>query len=797
MRQWIEYAVENYRGKNSFGFQLAKDLKERQIIQAVERYARGVKPEEVVALMDTSVFRSGKTGFLLTERYLYSDKYREEGPVSLMFLKSVSVRPENNSCCVLTFKDDSTRDVDISVFLDVVDVLKLIIEQRDGHESDEEEFEDSAKGGHAGEDRDGQRDQEKEHTGTVAEMRALGYQKGTAEDRTVFEDSAEDFLRTVRSDEAARDEGVPDVSGRSSQGASVGDERFSQGAPAGVERYAGVVDGRKHIEGRDAHTVSDSFVKEALEASKMAVPGISVEEGGIRTSENHGEGITATEGWASSLEGAGKTSGEDIHSAKEVKEPEDSREAGKYEVSGLSIEIIPVDEFEEPGESEESREQRWLAEFSQSGEPGDLILEDEPDLVQGQEEPAIPGQEENSGKEENEETLETGAQTGESDQIEESFEELLKKAEAGDSAAMYQAAELYYTGEQTARDAKQAGDARQAQNEKHEDEARQKQSIKRAEDARQVQNEEQIKNAKPAQDIKQAMRWFRESARLEYVPAMLKMVYFYREGEQVKKNFTLSLSWVKKAAATGDPKGQYALVDSYLYGLDGKQDTRAGLALLSKMAEQGDESAKETADDVLNKIKEAKERFDAGIKNPSTASGYYEMGMYCLNGDGFYNYPKEAVRYLRKAAEKEHVHAEYQLALAYHTGEGVKKDEDECIRWLEKAAAKSHKEAGELLADLQEKRRIKQEKTEFKNHLRQAEKGDAYAQSKTAELYLQGIGVKQDIQKGIEWYEKASETDEGYAARQLAKLYSDGEFVPVDPEKAAYWRMVGGVLDEL
>ena len=57
--------------------------------------------------------------------------------------------------------------------------------------------------------------------------------------------------------------------------------------------------------------------------------------------------------------------------------------------------------------------------------------------------------------------------------------------------------------------------------------------------------------------------------------------------------------------------------------------------------------------------------------------------------------------------------------------------------------------------------------------------------------------MKQDIKKGIEWYEKASETDEGYAARQLAKLYSDGELVPEDPEKAAYWRMVGGVLDEL
>ena len=135
--------------------------------------------------------------------------------------------------------------------------------------------------------------------------------------------------------------------------------------------------------------------------------------------------------------------------------------------------------------------------------------------------------------------------------------------------------------------------------------------------------------------------------------------------------------------------------------------------------------------------------------------------------------------------------------MAYHTGEGTKKNEDECVKWLEKAAAKSHKEAMDLLNEIQEKQRTKREKTEFKNHLRQAEKGDAYAQAKVAELYLNGIGVKEDVEKGIEWYEKASETDEGYAARQLAKIYSEGKYVPEDSEKAAYWRMIGGVLDEL
>lgn len=329
------------------------------------------------------------------------------------------------------------------------------------------------------------------------------------------------------------------------------------------------------------------------------------------------------------------------------------------------------------------------------------------------------------------------------------FEEILKRAESGDAEAMFRAAEFYWAGQYTAKDGKQA------------------------------------------------LRWFRESAKLEYVPAMLKMMGFYEKGELVKQNFKLSMSWAKKAAATGEAEGRYALAEAYIYGGAGKQDVGAGLKILDEMAADGDETALQKAEVIRQKVKRAKERFDEGIRLPSTASGNYEMGLYCQTGDGFYTYPKEAVQYFLKAAEKEHVHAQYQLALAYHTGEGTKKNEDECVKWLEKAAAKSHKEATELLNEILEKQRTKREKTEFKNHLRQAEKGDAYAQAKVAELYLNGVGVKEDVEKGIEWYEKASETDEGYAARQLAKIYSEGKYVPADSEKAAYWRMIGGVLDEL
>lgn len=655
MRKWVEYAVENYKGKNSFGFQLAKDLKEKQIDRAIERYARGVQPKEVAAILDTSAFKSGKTGFLLTERYLYSDKCKEDGPISLMFLKSVSVKPENNSCCVLTFEDGSTREIDISVFLDVADVLNLIIEQKEKYEAEE-----------------------------------MGQE-----------------------DEAGQPESMAALEGVSSQ--SMGTDAPEE---LGIRVEFDSMDKFSELEGPGA-------------AEK---PGIEI--------------VTPVE----------------ERNAAETTPPKESREAaalddvenGTFEklhepgISESAIEIVRMEDLDEPEEAEEARGMRWLADFIQSEELdwGDDMgtskpLPHEKDWIdEVDEKPAETAEEQLPAGNE----MIAGEEAAEE---ETAYEELLGRAESGDSEAMFRVAEFHYTGQHTAK------------------------------------------------DDKQALRWFRESAKLEYVPAMLRMMGFYEKGELVKQNLKLSMSWAKKAAATGEAEGQYALAEAYIYGGAGKQDVEAGLKILDEMAAGGDETAKQKAEEIRRKVKRAKERFDAGIRQPSTASGNYEMGVYCQTGDGFYTYPKEAVQYFLKAAEKEHVHAQYQLALAYHTGEGTKKNEDECVKWLGKAAAKSHKEATELLNEILENQRAKKEKAEFKNHLRQAEKGDAYAQAKVAELYLNGVGVAADVEKGIEWYEKASETDEGYAARQLAKIYSEGKYVPEDSEKAAYWRMIGGVLDEL
>ena len=750
MRQWIEYAVENYRSKNSFGFQLAKNLKARQIDTAIEQYARIVKPEEVVAILDTTVVKSGKSGFLLTDRYLYSSNEKEGAPVELMYLKSVSVREENNSYCILEYEDGRKRELYVSVFLDVADVLKMIAGKSSSPRLGEAEKQAQ------GTDAPGH--EKKQAAETDPRMERNG--------RTEF--GEETGRSTGYHAEAAGDEPGAGESAKAPEGATgMGDRKDVSGSAAGAgenaEASAGALGVGDHLSvprntpGAGDHKDVSGSVSDAGHSTDASgsMPGAG--EGAEASGSMPGVGNRAE----ASGSGQGAGAGAEVFGSV-------SRAGAGAEVSGSGQGTGSVAEASgstgnpggNAGMPETGQEEERTGLVSSGIAKDDAVMGAGVDLADELPKELsleIVGLEELEDEEPKEadepqwdtSVLQTEADMQEGSEGKESFDQVLAKAEAGDRAAMFEAAEMLYTGDQI------------------------------------------------QENQKEGLRWFRESAKAEYVPAMLRLMRFYEEGELVKKNLTLSMSWAKKAAATGEDEGQFALAKTYIYGQPGMQDTDKGIGILAEMAQKGNKEAEEQLLGVHQKIQEAKERFRAGVRNPSTASGYYEMGMYCKAGDGYYCYPKEAVGYFRKAAEKDHIHAQYQLALAYYTGAGVKKDEDESIRWLEKAAAKSHKEAGELLAKLQEKRRIKQEKNEFKNHLRQAEKGDVYAQSKTAELYLQGIGVKQDIKKGIEWYEKASETDEGYAARQLAKLYSDGELVPEDPEKAAYWRMVGGVLDEL
>lgn len=142
------------------------------------------------------------------------------------------------------------------------------------------------------------------------------------------------------------------------------------------------------------------------------------------------------------------------------------------------------------------------------------------------------------------------------------------------------------------------------------------------------------------------------------------------------------------------------------------------------------------------------------------AQGQYEMGLGFAEKSGGSYQPFKAEKWLKRAAEQEHMEAQYELAKLYGSGD-ISADADYVLpltyKWMKAAAEQGHIEA----------------------------------QYKTGDYYQFGTGTVKDISKAFYWYEQAGAAGHHRALRELASaFYWGGEFGgPVDKnhELALFW----------
>jgi TPR repeat protein len=72
------------------------------------------------------------------------------------------------------------------------------------------------------------------------------------------------------------------------------------------------------------------------------------------------------------------------------------------------------------------------------------------------------------------------------------------------------------------------------------------------------------------------------------------------------------------------------------------------------------------------------------------------------NGKGVEQNYKEAIDWFKKAAEKEHIDAQYSLGLMYYNGEGTEQNYKEAANWYKKAADQGHSQAKAALTKILE-----------------------------------------------------------------------------------------------
>mgnify|MGYP003293368810 CR=1 FL=1 len=130
-RAAIEKCVREYKRVKASFFVLTKDLKPKQLANALKIIAPGVKEADVVALMDTTLFNSGKEGFLLTGTHMYI-KCMGKASIDLNRLSKLN---RKDSYLTVSYPDGKSETIYVSIFdQDLFNILKLIMAESEAVE---------------------------------------------------------------------------------------------------------------------------------------------------------------------------------------------------------------------------------------------------------------------------------------------------------------------------------------------------------------------------------------------------------------------------------------------------------------------------------------------------------------------------------------------------------------------------------------------------------------------------------------------------------------------------------------
>ncbi|MDO4221785.1 MAG: tetratricopeptide repeat protein [Akkermansia sp.] len=158
--------------------------------------------------------------------------------------------------------------------------------------------------------------------------------------------------------------------------------------------------------------------------------------------------------------------------------------------------------------------------------------------------------------------------------------------------------------------------------------------------------------------------------------------------------------------------------------------------------------------------------------------------------DGAASNPSEAVKWLRKAAERNHAEAQFRLGQLYLAGTGVDMNRLEAAKWFRLAANQGHENAKMALASCSVTPEVAKPTVPGGNHvehLRPTKKlGEAAEALRMAWRYRQGGGVG-DGPKVIESFRKAAELGHPQAQYALALSHMFGWCVAKDKQEAVKW----------
>lgn len=284
-----------------------------------------------------------------------------------------------------------------------------------------------------------------------------------------------------------------------------------------------------------------------------------------------------------------------------------------------------------------------------------------------------------------------------------------------------------------------------------------------------------------------AVSWYERAGNAGYLPSLNNLGLLYQRGKGVPQNLAKAQEYYRRAAEAGLPRAQANLGFLYKDGIGVERDLSAAMRWFRLAADNGLSTGMVEIGRLFRfgqgvpKDSEAAEAWFQKAADKGDPLGEFNLALlYESEGD-----EQRGFRHSHAAAEHGNADAMTSLYFAYLRGKGVAADKKEAAKWLTKSA-----EAGSAYGQCLLGYRYENPEWEFSpegNHLpppnmveavrwyrRSAEQNWSGGQYRLGLCYLDGNGVEQDEERGLQLIRNAADQSQTYAMAELADCYARG-----------------------
>ncbi len=291
------------------------------------------------------------------------------------------------------------------------------------------------------------------------------------------------------------------------------------------------------------------------------------------------------------------------------------------------------------------------------------------------------------------------------------------------------------------------------------------------------------------QDYREALKWYRLSAKQEFPPAQEAMGILYQAGYGVDPSPGEAARWYRLAADQGRAAAQNQLGSMYAQGLLADEETADRIAMFSASGENEDELRELGEIARKNNDRRAVEWYEKAIEQKFTAA-MINLAKLIDEGRVPGRESEEAVALYRQAAELGNPIGQSQMAVRLSQGKGVERDVEASLAMLEESARGGHAPAQLALAAAYfqgVEGEPDPEKAAYWYGVA-AREGVPEAQTPYASMLIGGIGVPKDEKAALALFEQAAERGDAAAQYSLGVLHAEGRAgLEKDPTTAAMW----------